>query len=62
MSDKPGLPEAEVSSKPEADLSDEISEVRDGRKFQVSNQRGKARSKVRYIEGTKPKSGCRFLS
>lgn len=33
----------------------------DDRRFQVSDQRGQARGKVRYVEGNKA-TGCRFLS
>ena len=34
---------------------------RQGRRYAVSSQRGKSSSKIRYIEGTTPASGCRFL-
>jgi hypothetical protein len=34
---------------------------RQGRRYAVSSQRGKSSSKIRYIEGTTPAGGCRFL-
>ena len=34
---------------------------RHGRRYAVSSQRGKSSSKIRYIEGTTPAGGCRFL-
>lgn len=34
---------------------------RNGRRYSVANQRGKVRSKLRYIESTHPSTSCRFL-
>jgi len=39
----------------------EQSPRRQGRRYAVSSQRGKSSSKIRYIEGTTPAGGCRFL-
>lgn len=62
MSQKPKIPEPEEQKESPEMPPAETSDVHDGRRFQVSNQRGKARTKVRYVEGTQPKGGCRFLS
>lgn len=35
--------------------------VRSGRRYTVSNQRGKARAKLRYIESNHSSKGCRFF-
>lgn len=39
----------------------ERDDVHQGRRFRVSNHRGKAAGKVRYIEGSAPPKSCRFL-
>ncbi len=35
--------------------------AREGRRFSMGVRRGKARSKLRYVESNAPKKGCRFL-
>ncbi|TVZ37359.1 hypothetical protein P886_1700 [Alteromonadaceae bacterium 2753L.S.0a.02] len=44
-----------------SDQPQEDRDVREGRKFAVSSNKGKAKGKVRYIETNDPSKGCRFL-
>lgn len=44
---------------PPASAEDQL--VRDGRRYSVANQRGKARARFRYIESNHPQKGCRFF-
>ncbi|MFW1678184.1 hypothetical protein ACFVYJ_10435 [Pontibacter sp. JAM-7] len=53
----------DAAPNPDSDtLAREQAVLRDGRRYQVSNQRGCASGKLRYVEGNMPKGGCRFLS
>jgi len=36
-------------------------QAREDRRFSMGVRRGKARSKLRYVESNAPKKGCRFL-
>lgn len=45
----------------DAPQSDNTLSQREGRRYSVSAHRGKARGKVRYVEGNTPNGGCRFL-
>ncbi len=51
----------DAASTPEHALPETAAAGRQGRRFEVGINRGKARSRVRYIEGSLPKGGCRFL-
>jgi len=51
----------QASDRPAKPVRNDKSPRRQGRRYAVSSQRGKSSSKIRYIEGTTPASGCRFL-
>jgi hypothetical protein len=59
MNDKPARSGDQAEQAPGASIPPE--KQREGRRYAVSQQKGKAKGKMRYIETNDPSKGCRFL-